>query len=280
MSKFDELMKKPLPSQSKSNAVDMLAAIEADLGITTGDEVEETFDDIDSLSGTAPVSTEEDGEMGAGDPPEQDESDPGSAEEGVDTDDIEDVDDEGDFDPDDLDDSELLALDKELTGDGVGGDEEEHLTPEEEIKADDMMSVAATTMLVNDELSGDEKKEFCTSDIETGIVVREGFMTEADINDLAVACGALTTEAPYTNKMIIRLDAASKKKQLYALAVNVSAAAHNDPEYYKYKKIMKMKKIQRAKLERRYHGEAMKRMKVYYARLRKSKSKTMNKLAK
>ena len=157
-------------------------------------------------------------------------------------------------------------------------DKEEELTPEEEIQADDMTSVAATTLLVNDELSGDEKKEFCESETETSIAVREGFMTEADINEIAYECG-LVTEAKYTNKMIIRLDVASKKKQLYALAVNVSAAAHNDPDYRKLKKVMKMRKILRAKLDRKYHGEAMKRMKVYYARLRKSKSSTLQKVA-
>ena len=43
---------------------------------------------------------------------------------------------------------------------------------------------------------------------------------------------------------------------------------------------MKMRKILRAKLDRKYHGEATKRMKVYFARLRKSKSSTLNKLAK
>ena len=102
-------------------------------------------------------------------------------------------------------------------------------------------------------------------------------MTEADINELAAECG-LMTEARYTNKMIIRLDAESKKKQLYALAVNVSAAAHNDPDYIKLKKVMKMRKILRAKLERKYHSEATKRMKVYYNRLKNSKSNTLRKI--
>lgn len=280
MSKFDEAMRKPLPSKAHKDAASMLAAIEADLGITDGETVEESFDDIDTLSGAEPVSTEEEGEdMGdVGDAPEADENDPGDATEGgeeVGADDIDDIDDE--FDPDDLDDEELKALDAELGGGDNG--EEEHLTPEEEIKADDMMSIAATSLLVNDQLSGEEKKEFCQSDLETSIAVREGFMTEADINELAVECG-LIEESAYTNKMIIRLDAASKKKQLYALAVNVSAAAHGDPDYYKLKKVMKMRKILRTKLDRKYHAEATKRMRVYFARLKKSKSKTLQNLSK
>ena len=191
------------------------------------------------------------------------------------------ISDDGDDDlnPDDLDDDELQKLDAELSGGSYNSDNEEKLTPEEEIQADDMMAVAATTLLVNDKLSGDEKKEFCSSESETATAIREGFMTEADINEMAAECG-LITEAKYTNKMIIRLDAESKKKQLYALAVNVSAAAHNDPDYIKLKKVMKMRKILRAKLDRKYHGEAMKRMKVYYARLRNSKSNTLRKVSK
>ena len=118
-------------------------------------------------------------------------------------------------DEDDLDDDELRKLDAELSGGSSNSDDEEKLTPEEEIQADDMMAVAATTFLVNDKLSGDEKKEFCSSESETATAIREGFMTEADINEMAAECG-LITEAKYTNKMIIRLDAESKKKQLYA----------------------------------------------------------------
>ena len=72
----------------------------------------------------------------------------------------------------------------------------------------------------------------------------------------------------------------SKKKQLYALAVNVSAAAKHDPDYIKLKKVMKMRKILRAKLERKYHAEATKRMKIYFKRLSNSNSSTLSKIGK
>lgn len=282
MSKFTDILNSPLPSHTDS-AEAMLAAIESELGIESGEEYMEDFDDIDLASGSEPLSAEENSDVD--DLIQDDEGDPsedGSATEGSDTsvaDDIEDISDDGDDDlnPDDLDDDELQKLDAELSGGSSNSDNEEKLTPEEEIQADDMMAVAATTFLVNDKLSSDEKKEFCSSESETAAAVREGFMTEADINEIAAECG-LMTEARYTNKMIIRLDAESKKKQLYALAVNVSAAAHNDPDYIKLKKVMKMRKILRAKLERKYHGEATKRMKVYYNRLRNSKSNTLRKI--
>ena len=282
MSKFTDILNSPLPSHTDS-AEAMLAAIESELGIESGEEYMEEFDDIDLASGSEPLSAEENSDYD--DCIQDDEGDPsedGSSTEGSDTsvaDDVEDISDDGDDDlnPDDLDDDELRKLDAELSGGSSNSDDEEKLTAEEEIHADDMMAVAATTFLVNDKLSGDEKKEFCSSESETAAAVREGFMTEADINELAAECG-LMTEARYTNKMIIRLDAESKKKQLYALAVNVSAAAHNDPDYIKLKKVMKMRKILRAKLERKYHSEATKRMKVYYNRLRNSKSNTLRKI--
>ena len=87
------------------------------------------------------------------------------------------------------------------------------------------------------------------------------------------------SEAKYNKPMMIRLDAESKKKQLYALAINVCAAANNDADYRKLKKLMKFRKVLRAKLDRKYHTQAVKRMKIYFNRLRKSKSPVLNKIA-
>ena len=88
----------------------------------------------------------------------------------------------------------------------------------------------------------------------------------------------LIQENSYNKPMLIRLDAESKKKQLYALAVNVCAAAKNDPDYIKLKKVMKARKILRAKLDRKFHSQAVKRMKIYFARLRRSKSNVLSKI--
>ena len=193
--------------------------------------------------------------------------------------DVEDLDDEG---IDDMTEEDLEALDKELSDnaldDAIGDDDDEiNLSPEEEVQADDMMKIAATTMLVNDEMSVEEKANFIQSK-EAEIAITEGFMTDTDVNAMSVECG-LVTESNYNKKMIIRLDAESKKKQLKALAINVSAAAHKDPDYYKLKKVMKVRKILRRKLEKKYNAEATKRMKVYFARLKNSKSGSLNKIA-
>lgn len=205
-----------------------------------------------------------------------------------------------DIDPDELSDEELAALDSELGGDDIEDDDDEDedddddeddeddededdeeevsLTPSEEIKADDMMSVAATTMLVNDELSTEERTSFVESEATTAI--QEGFITESDVNEMCESLGLVTEANNYNKKMIIRLDAASKKKQLFALAVNVSAAAKHDPDYIKLKKVMKMRKILRAKLVRKYKTEAEKRMKIYFNRLKRSRSPQLSKIGK
>jgi hypothetical protein len=196
----------------------------------------------------------------------------------VGTDDVDDItNSDNDIDPDDMSEEELDALDRELSGnavDSVVGDDEDEvsLSSDEEMKADDMMNVAATTLLVNDELGVEEKVAFVQNEAETAVA--EGFMTDADVNEMSSGLG-LVQENSYNKKMIIRLDAASKKKQLYALAVNVSAAAHGDPDYRKLKKVMKMRKVLREKLDRKYKGEATKRMKVYFNRLKHSKSNTL-----
>lgn len=248
MSKFTDALNSPLPSQINTDAI-----------VTESEELENVDAEQD-------VDTE--GCEGA------------DCEETECDDDIEDISDDDGFDPDNLSEEELANLDAELGNDAIntvaGEDEGEvKLSPEEEIEADDMMSVAATTMLVRDEMNVEERANFIQNEARTA--VNEGFMTESDVNELANEIG-LVQEANYNRKMIIRLDAESKKKQLYALAINVSAAAHNDPDYIKLKKVMKMRKILRAKLERKYHAEATKRMKVYYARLRRSKSESLSKV--
>lgn len=185
-------------------------------------------------------------------------------------------------DLDNLDDEDLAELDRELSGeleDEIDSEPEEELDSDAEMDADDMMSMAATTLLVNDELSSDEKKDFIANDADTAI--REGFMTDADVNMIAESVEYnYFSEAKYNKPMLIRLDAESKKKQLYALAINVSAAANNDPDYRKLKKLMKLRKILRAKLAKKYHSSAIKRMKVYFNRLKKSKSPVLSNIAK
>lgn len=192
--------------------------------------------------------------------------------------------DEDEFDIGDLSDEDLSSLEDDIEDDTisriVGPEDVQKLTPDEEREADDMMSVAATTAVIKDELNAQERASFVESEREVQIAVNEGFLMESDINDMAEELGLMTEGKNYNKKMIVRLDKNAKMKQLYALGVNVSAAAHNDPDYKKLKKVNRIRKTLRKKLQKKYHSEALKRMKVYFKRLTQSKSKTLASLGK
>ena len=189
-----------------------------------------------------------------------------------------------DDDIDSLSDDELEQLDQELSGkmidSVVGRETPQKLSPDEEMQADDMMSVAATAAIVNDEMNAEEKAQFIESERDVQIAINEGLLMESDIQDIANAAGKFITENNYNKKMIIRLDKNAKMKQLYAIGVNVSAAAHKDPDYYKLKKVNRIRRTLQSKLRKKYHGEALKRMRVYMKRLMSSKSKTLSNIGK
>lgn len=257
---FADLLKKPLPSKNSDIPEDTTGAFTEDAGPEEDPELEDN----------EPTKTED-----------SDDDDDDDDEHDKDEDDELDSD---DFDPDDLTDEELDALDADLSDeildDLAGEAEPEDLTPEEEREADDMMSVAATTVLINDELSATERASFLESKTDVECAINEGLLLESDINMLAADLGLdLMTEGKNYNKpTLIRLDKESKMKQLYAIALNVTARAHQDPDYKKYKKILRMKKLYKKKFEKKYHAEAMKRMKVYYKRLTSSKSGVLSSL--
>lgn len=203
-----------------------------------------------------------------------------------DLDDDDDDEDFGDFDDDDIDDmptgdlaGAAAAIDDDTINRIVGPENPQELSPEEEMQADDMMSVAATPIVLNSELGVDEKKKFIESETEVQIAMNEGFLMESDIHDIAESAD-LVQENSYNNKMVVRLDKNAKMKQLYAIGINVSAAAHHDPDYYKLKKVNRIRRTLKAKLRKKYHNEAIKRMKIYFKRLTHSRSKTLAKAGK
>lgn len=291
---FRDLLNQPLPSQQlhiDSEEDDILESVLDDI-FSDDDYYEEAGDPPDDDDGTddaPPIdenknenndgSTTEDG--GFGSIFDDDDDDPES-EINQSILDAEDEDDDDDFDyMDDMSDAELDALDDDIEDDNIAtvlSDEpEERLSADEEQQADDMMGVAATTILVNNEMNAEEKAAFIESERDCQIAVNEGLLLESDINEIAESVG-LFQEKNYNKKMIIRLDKDAKMKQLYAVGINVSAASHNDPDYRKLKKVNRVRKTLRAKLRRKYHGEAMKRMKIYFKRLRASKSGPLAKL--
>lgn len=274
MSMFDDLLNEPLPStvmtEGADDDLDNLLKEDDDADVTPDTDGMPDMDNSDAEEGCVGgdcTKCEDDDDVAG--------SDLVSKAVGVADDD------DDDDDIDDMTDEEIDQLDKDLSGDSSITDREQQvtLTPEEEKDADDIMALAATTSLVNSELNAAEKKEFAGSYTDRAIACNEGFMTESDFDALEESYGETLTEA-YNQKMIIRLDAASKKKQLHAIAVNASAAAHNDPDYIKYKKICALKRKYREKLEVKYAAEASKRERIYWQRLQHSKAKPLAKIAK
>lgn len=203
----------------------------------------------------------------------------------LDEDDIDDIADElEDIDLDDLTDEELSQMEDELEDQEidnlVGEPEQVDLDPEEEKVADDLMSVSATTELLKNELNAEERAQFYESSRDTQIAVYEGFLLESDIEDGRDIDDDLFTEAKMWRKTMVRFSRDDRKKQLYSVAVNVSARAHNDPLYFKYQKILKARKLYKRKLEKKYHNEAIKRMRIYFNRLKNSKSSVLANIGK
>lgn len=300
---FSDLLNKPLPSAKADDeelttfeSVDSDAETSGDIGdgedgvedgteIQKGDTTDEACDKEENVDTEKCDGTKcEDGDDFDDDDIEDDLEDPEGDVASIIDDELDDDEDEDELDVDDLSSEELDALDDELTDDFVddlaGEEDEVTLSPDEEIEADDMMSTAATTIVVNDELNATEKAEFLESAEQLQIAVNEGLLLESDIDDLMYDLGMVTEGKNYNKKMLIRLDKKSKMKQLYSLAVNVSACAHHDPDYLKLKKVLRMRKQLRARLRKKYHAEAMKRMKVYYKRLTSSKSSVLSKIGK
>lgn len=256
MATFAELLNQPLPSQR-----------EVEDTVIESEQTTESFEDETINDG----SLDECGNSCASN---------ASMEDGDITDDIEDVLDD-DEDIEGLSDDDLAALDAELTDDVLGSvaDDDEgdvSLSPEEEMQADNDMALAATTMLVKDELNAQEKAEFVKTESTTA--VNESFMTSVDVALLTESTDQVVTEAKYTNRMRIELSKDAKVKQLRALAVLIAARRKGDPDYVKYKKVMRVKKVLRAKMDRKYGVVADKMAKVYFKRLKGSKSSALAKI--
>lgn len=282
MSRFSNLLNSPLPSKAKlmTEGTDdfekELDKEDASMDTSGNDDIEKECGSNGNCEEDCPVCGNEDFVHHDGEPcpdcgynDDEDEVD------------VNIIDDEDDID--DLSDSELAALDAELSDDiaddiADDGETPVNLTDDEEQEADDMMAVAATTALINDEMNKTEKTKFIESAEYVSAAVNEGLLLESDVNELATTLGLVTEANNYNKKMIIRLDKEAKKKQLFAIAVNVSAAAHHDADYVKLKKVNRMRKILRRKLIKKYQAEATRRMKVYFKKLTSSRATPLQKI--
>lgn len=266
---FSDLLKKPLPSKAAQETI----ATES-----TEEKIEEVEEvkDIKTEEGDISDNTLEDSyhELDKDPDVKTEESDDDLDEE------IEDLD---DIDLSDLSDAELEEMEAELRDsdiDDVTDDVEPvELSAEEEREADDLMSLAGTTELIRAELNGDEQDEFFESARDVQIAVFEGFLLESDV--MEVSDDEVVTEGKtISSRNVMKRDAQSWKNVLYGIAVNVSARAHNDPDFIRLQKVQKMRRVLKRKLQKKYHAEAVRRMRVYFNRLKSSKSPILAKLGK
>lgn len=260
---FADLLNKPLPSKTYTESTDDVGT-----GLGNNEEV-----DTSIAAGLTPV-----GPKASSSVLESDES-----ESELDATDLEGLEDDlDDIDLADLSDEELAKLEEDISDsdidDAVGDEPEVSLSPEEEREADDMMGVAATTELIKSELSAEDQQKFYES-VDAKIAVFENLLMESDLYNRS---GDVVTEGTRRifQKTRVQFSKKDRLAQLFAVAVNVSAKSHNDPLYTKYQKILRIRRITRAKLRKKYRSEAIRRMKVYYQRLKNSKSPVLNKVAK
>lgn len=246
-------------SEYKDTGVNM-DEIQKDLKMESDDDEDDDDDDLDD-----------------------DVDDDGEEDDDVDDDDLDDMaDDIANMSDDDLNDM-ASSLKEPMVPDGP----EVSLTPDEEMHADDLMQVAGAAALIRGEMNAEERTALVESVSDLRIGMTEGFLNDSLIMDLKESVSDVTmddddafTEAKIYNKTTVRMSKKARLNQLFEIAVITCARAHNDPSYAKYKKACKIKKFYRAQMRQRYRSEAMKRMKILFARLKQSKSPIIKSLGK
>ena len=275
-----------------NNAMD--AVVEEDLtlehtdtedAITENDDSEykDTGVKMDEIQKDLKMESDDDEDDDEDDDLDDDVDDDGEEDDDVDDDDLDDMaDDIANMSDDDLNDM-ASSLKEPMVPDGP----EVSLTPDEEMHADDLMQVAGAAALIRGEMNAEERTALVESVSDLRIGMTEGFLNDSLIMDLKESVSDVTmdddnafTEAKIYNKTTVRMSKKARLNQLFEIAVITCARAHNDPSYAKYKKACKIKKFYRAQMRQRYRSEAMKRMKILFARLKQSKSPIIKSLGK
>ena len=281
-----------------NNAMD--AVVEEDLTLEhtdTEDAITENDDSEYKDTGVKMDEIQKDLKMESDDDDDDDDEDDDEDDDLDDDEDDDDDEEDDDVDDDDLDDmaddianmsdDDLNDMASSLKEPMVPDGPEVSLTPDEEMHADDLMQVAGAAALIRGEMNAEERTALVESVADLRIGMTEGFLNDSLIMDLKESVSDVTmdddnafTEAKIYNKTTVRMSKKARLNQLFEIAVITCARAHNDPSYAKYKKACKIKKFYRAQMRQRYRSEAMKRMKILFARLKQSKSPIIKSLGK
>lgn len=250
MHNFDDILNQPLPSQSGFYSEDF-------------DDYEESYDDIDQY--------DEDGDEDDG----EDDSWKGAEECG--DDDFDDLDDDfGGLSDDDIANEldDVMDDDPDYPDDDeVDSENPEPLEGEEDDRANDLLAISATPMILKDELTAEEAADFYSTE-DADIAISEGLLMESAIDELY-------TESPFASpNQKFKMTKQARFNQLYELSVQIEGRMHNDPYYAKLQKAYKIERICKQNLRKKYHSFAIKRAKLYLKRLMHSKSSILNKVGK
>lgn len=191
---------------------------------------------------------------------------------GEDDDDDEDDEDE-DIDNalDDLEDQSQDDIETGLMNADDGSEENEDITPAEDQKADDMLAMVATPMLIKDELTAEESVNFYES-ADSDIAVDEGLIMESDLDEIFTEGVFASPNRPF------KMTKKARFKQLYELSVQIEARAHRDPKMKQLDRAYKIERKIKAELRNKYGTAAKKRAMIYLKRLMKSKSSVLKNL--
>lgn len=143
-------------------------------------------------------------------------------------------------------------IEDEIEDDIEDSDDEvvDDLDDAEDAEVDAALDAIAPTILLQDELSDEEKVEFVES-AEMDILEEEGLINE---------------------RTIIKFDKNAKKAQLYEVAWMTIARSKKDKDMRKLDMLYKMERVLKAKLRKRYHQLAVKKVKEWMGKKAKSKS--------
>lgn len=143
-------------------------------------------------------------------------------------------------------------IEDEIEDDIEDSDDEvvDELDDAEDAEVDAALDAIAPTILLQDELSDEEKVEFVES-AEMDILEEEGLINE---------------------RTIIKFDKNAKKAQLYEVAWMTIARSKKDKDMRKLDMLYKMERVLKAKLRKRYHQLAIKKVKEWMGKKAKSKS--------
>lgn len=150
-------------------------------------------------------------------------------------------------------------------------EENEDLTPAEDQKADDMLAMVATPMLIKDELTAEESVNFYES-ADSDIAVDEGLIMESDLDEIFTEGVFASPNRPF------KMTKKARFKQLYELSVQIEARAHRDPKMKQLDRAYKIERKIKAELRNKYGTAAKKRAMIYLKRLMKSKSGVLKNL--